>query len=145
MSEAKTKPTAVAPDDYLDALDHPRKRDEARQLDAMLRRVSGEAPQMWGPSIIGYGAYHYRYDSGHEGDAPRIGFSPRKAEHVLYLMACDADASSDQRRILDRLGKYRLGKSCLYVRKLDDIDLDVLEQLAQSSWDEMERRYPRSA
>lgn len=143
--EAKTKPTTLEVDAFIDAVPDERRRGEARQIDAMLRRVSGEAPVLWGPSIVGYGRYHYRYDSGHEGDAPRIGFSPRKAEHVLYLTGTYGDTEPAVDALLQRLGKHRRGKSCLYVRKLDDVDVVVLEQLARWSWDEMARRYPPSA
>ena len=97
---------------------------------------------MWGPSIIGYGQYHYRYESGHEGDAPRLGFSPRKAELVLYVLGVDAEDQSKEQALLDRLGKHRTGKSCLYIRRLDQVHLDTLEQLATLSWRTMARRYP---
>lgn len=143
--EAKTKPTTVTAADYIAAIEDVAKRVDAETIDAMLRRVSGESPVMWGPSIIGYGSYHYRYDSGHEGDACRIGFSPRKAEHVLYFMGTYGDDRPEAAALLNKLGKCRRGKSCLYVRKLTDVDLDVLEQLARFSWAEMARLYPPSA
>lgn len=88
MAENKTQITDVDPADFIAAVDHDRKREEAKILDAMFRKVTGLDPKMWGPSIIGYGAYHYRYASGHEGDAPRLGFSPRKAKHSIYVIGC---------------------------------------------------------
>ncbi|HVF36545.1 MAG TPA: DUF1801 domain-containing protein [Sphingomicrobium sp.] len=142
MAELKTRPTALSPADYISAIDSPRRREEAQVIDAMMRRVSGTEPRMWGPSIIGYGAYHYRYASGHEGDAPRIGFSPRKAQHVLYLMDCDGGDHPDFDALLERLGKHKTSKACLYVNKLADIDLAVLEQLSALSWQAINQRHP---
>jgi hypothetical protein len=143
--EAKTKPTEVSVEDFIASLADPRRREEAAAIDAMMRRVTGEQPRMWGPTMVGYGAYHYRYDSGHEGDAMRIGFSPRKAENVLYVLSYSDPDNAREKALLDRLGKHRRGKTCLYVRKLADVDMDVLEQLSRLSWEDMERRYPRSA
>ena len=140
--EAKTKATAQSVDAFIAALADPGRRDEARLIDAMMRRVTGAEPRMWGPSIIGYGQYHYRYESGHEGDAPRLGFSPRKAELVLYVLGVGDEDRSQEALLLARLGKHRTGKSCLYIRRLDQVDPDVLEQLARLSWDAMARRYP---
>lgn len=143
--QPKTKPTAVSVADFITALPDPRRRDEAAELDAMMRRVTGEEARMWGPTMVGYGEYHYRYDSGHEGDAMRIGFSPRKSENVLYVLSYADPDNVTEKTLLDRLGKHRRGKTCLYVRKLADVDMDVLEELTRLSWESMERRYPRSA
>lgn len=140
--EAKTKPTEVSVEDFIAAVADPRRREEALVIDAMMRRVSGEEPVMWGPSIIGYGAYHYRYASGHEGDAARIGFSPRKAQHVLYLMDCDGSDDPKDAALFARLGKHKMSKCCLYVNKLADVDLGVLEELAALSWKAMAELYP---
>lgn len=142
--EPKTKPTELGVEEFIAAVPDPRRREEAVQVDGMMRRVSGHDPKMWGPSIIGYGEYHYRYDSGHEGDAPRIGFSPRKAQLVVYLMGhyCDRQAEADE--LFARLGKHSLGKSCLYIPRLANIDVAVLEQLAEISWASMNRLYPPS-
>lgn len=142
MAETKTKPTAVSPAQFIAAIDDPRRREDAEALDAMMRRVSGQEPVMWGPSMIGYGTYHYRYASGHEGDAMRIGFSPRKGQHSLYLLEYCEDTPADEQALLDRLGKHTRGKSCLYVKKLADVDMDVLEQLTARSWKSMAKRYP---
>ena len=140
--EAKTKATEVSVADYIAALPDERRRDEAVALDAMHRRVTGLVPKMWGPSMIGYGSYRYRYDSGHEGVAMRAGFSPRKAALTLYLMGnyCDRQAEADA--LLAKLGKHKTGTSCLYVNKLADVDLEVLEELVALSWEAMNARYP---
>ncbi len=140
--ETKTKPTAIEPADYIEAVEDPVRRKDARAVDAMMRRVTGAEPRMWGPSMIGYGHYHYRYDSGHEGDAMRIGFAPRKAELVLYILGVDADRQSEEDALLARLGKHRIGKCCLYIRRLDQVDMAVLEQLTMLSWQTMAKRYP---
>ena len=92
----------------------------------MMERLSGEPAQMWGPSIVGFGSYHYKYDSGHEGDMCRLGFSPRKAELVLYVLT---DGAAEQEALLARLGKHKTGKCCLYIKKLRDVDEAVLEEL----------------
>jgi hypothetical protein len=105
-----------------------RQRADAKVLIEMLSRVSGEPPKMWGPSIIGFGSYHYRYDSGREGDSLRIGFSPRKGKTVMYGM--DVQNSPD---VLARLGKHATGKGCLYLKRLADVDMAVLEELATSA------------
>lgn len=138
MAETKTKPTEVSVDAFLDAVPDPVRRADGKAIDAMMRRISGMEPAMWGPTIVGYGSYTYKYDSGHGGTACRLGFSPRKAELVLYVLN-DRPGIEDQ---LAKLGKHRNGKSCLYVKKLADVDMEVLEQIARGAWDEMNRRYP---
>lgn len=140
--DAKTKPTAIDPEAFIEAVENPVRREDAKKIDTMMRRVSGEQPRMWGPTMIGYGEYHYRYDSGHEGDAFRMGFSPRKAELVLYVLAYGDDGQQDEDALLARLGKYRRGKCCLYIRRLDQVNMDALEGLARLSWDAMAARYP---
>jgi len=144
MAENKTKPTQVSVEAFIDAVEPASKREDARVLDAMFRKVTGEAPQMWGPSIIGYGSYHYKYASGREGDMCRAGFSPRKARHSLYLMGgyCDDIQAKRREDALKRLGKHSTGASCLYVNKLADIDLDVLEEMIANDWETMNRIYP---
>lgn len=144
MSANQTQPTQISVQQFIDGIDHERKRDEARQLDALFRRVTGEEPVMWGPSMIGYGQYHYRYDSGREGDFLRTGFSPRKAKHSIYLMGgyCDEATGRMNDELLARLGKYSKGASCLYVNKLADVHLAVLEELVRLNWNAMNRVYP---
>lgn len=144
MSENKTKPTAIAVEQFIEAVDHAGKRADAKVLDALFRRVTGEEPVMWGPTMIGYGTYHYKYESGREGDFLRTGFSPRKAKHSIYLMGgyCDEVTSAKNEELLAQLGKYSRGKSCLYINKLADVDLAVLEELVRVNWDTMNQVYP---
>ena len=137
-AENKTTITPVDPADFIAAVDHPTRRADALVLDGLFRRVTGFQPRMWGPTIIGYGQYHYIYDSGREGDFLATGFSPRKANLSIYIMPGYADFGS----ILDRLGKHRIGKSCLYVNKLADIDLTVLEELVRAGLDDLGQRWP---
>lgn len=144
MAEAKTTITAVDPDDFISQIEPEGKREEARLLDALFRKVTGEEPRMWGPSIIGYGVYDTTYASGRDVTWMRSGFSPRKAKHSLYLMGgyCDAVAGERRDALLGRLGKYATGKSCLYINKLADIDMGVLEELLRNDWEAMARKYP---
>lgn len=144
MGEAKTQITDRDPADFISAVEPERKREEAHVLDDLFRKVTGEKPQMWGPAIIGYGAYRTTYASGRDVHWMRSGFSPRKAKHSLYLMGgyCDELAGERRDKLLARLGKYKTGKSCLYINKLADIDIDVLEQLLRNDWEAMARNYP---
>jgi hypothetical protein len=137
-SEPKTKPTGVSAKDYVEAVDDEQQRADAQKISAMMERLSGHPPKMWGPSIIGFGSYHYRYDSGREGEMCRIGFSPRKGQTVLYLI----DGFEGQPELMARLGKHKTGKSCLYVKRLSDIDEVVLEQLCVKSLAWMAEKYP---
>jgi len=140
MAETKTKPTQIAVADFIAAVPDPQRRADAEALAATMERLSGEPPRMWGPSIVGFGSYHYRYDSGHEGEAARIAFSPRAKELVLYLI----DGYDGKEALLARLGKHRLGKSCLYLKSLAAVDQAVLEELIAASLAYMEEKYPRS-
>ncbi|HVJ02746.1 MAG TPA: DUF1801 domain-containing protein [Sphingomonas sp.] len=139
MAGTKTRPTATSAAEFIDAVPDANRREDARAVLAMMERLSGEPATMWGPSIVGFGSYHYRYESGHEGDACRIGFSPRKAELVLYVLSGGAEEAA----LLARLGKHRTGKSCLYVKKLADVDLGVLEELLRVHLAHMDARYSR--
>ena len=143
-AEIKTKPTRADVDAFVAAAQPERRQDEARQLIDLFQKVTGEEPAMWGPSIIGFGSYHYKYDSGREGTMCRTGFSPRKAKLTLYMMGayCTPEAEAEQQRVLGMLGKHSLGKSCLYINRLEQVDLEVLEQLIRSNWDLMNERYP---
>ncbi|MDX1704065.1 MAG: DUF1801 domain-containing protein [Altererythrobacter ishigakiensis] len=145
MTEAKTQITGVDPQKFISLVEPEAKREDAMALDALFRKVTGERPQMWGPSIIGYGVYNTTYASGRDVTWMRAGFSPRKAKHSLYLMGgyCDDIAASRREELLAKLGKYKTGKSCLYINKLADVDMDVLEQLIAADWEAMERIYPR--
>ena len=141
MAELKTKPTGVAVDDFIDKVPDPQRREDAKKVRAMMERLSGEPAAMWGPSIVGFGSYHYKYASGHEGDMARIGFSPRTRELVLYLLG---DFPSHQ-PLMDRLGKYKTGKCCLYIKRLSDVDETVLEQLTAETLAYMREKYPDGA
>ena len=139
----KTMATTASVADYIAALPDERRRTEAATMDGLMRRVTGHEPQMWGPSIIGYGSYSYTYDSGRSGASCRAGFSPRKAAITLYAMGESLGDTDDVQALLDRLGKHERGKGCLYIKRLDIIDLTVLEQLLELSWRAMNDRYPQ--
>ena len=134
----KTQPTAVSAADYVAAIEHPVRRADAAVLLDMMSRITGWEARMWGPSIVGFGTYHYTYESGREGDFMRTGFSARKANLVVYIMPGYTDFSA----ILARLGKHKLGKSCLYINKLADVDLVVLEELIRAGLADMAEKYP---
>jgi hypothetical protein len=136
--EAKTKPTDISVADYIAAVENPKRRADAEVLCALFEEISGEPPKLWGASIIGFGSYHYRYDSGHEGDAPRLGFSPRKAQTVVYIMS----GFKGQDEMLARIGKVKTSVSCMYVNRLDQIDLGVLREMAVASLAQMREKYP---
>ena len=125
MAENKTKPTQVSVAKTVDAVADETRRADAKRLVGILQETTGEKPRMWGPSIIGFGTHHYRYESGREGDTPLVGFSPRKNACVLYgLLGVDG---SD--KLLPKLGKFTTGKGCLYITKLADVDQQVLKEL----------------
>jgi hypothetical protein len=138
MADNKTKPTRLSVAAFIDALPDQTKRADAKALAKLMQSVTGEKPKMWGPSIIGFGSYHYTYDSGREGDMPIAGFSPRKAATVLYGMAGFSDAEA----LLAKLGKHTTGKGCLYIKKLADVDQKVLEALVVKSVAAKRARYP---
>ena len=137
MTQRKTSQNEGDVNAFLDAVENSRRRADARRLLELMQTVTGEPPKMWGPSIVGFGKYHYRYASGREGDSLVVGFSPRKQNLVIYVMP----GFSDYGELLGKLGKFRTGRSCLYVNKLDDVDLQLLEQLVRESVEEMKRRY----
>ena len=137
-ADAKTRPTPVSPEAFIDAVDHPGRREDARAVLALLAEATGEPPVMWGPSIIGFGRYRYTYDSGHSGEAPLVGFSPRKANLVLY-MAADEDART---AFLARLGKHKTGKGCIYLNRLADVDSAVIAEMARWSMKTLRERHP---
>ena len=133
MAEPKTRPTDVPVADFIAAVDNPRRRADAEVMQALLTEVTGEAPVMWGPSIIGYGSYR-----GPTGDWPRIGFSPRKAQLVLYLMG-DFDA---REALISRLGKVSTKGGCHYINRLDAVDEGVLRELVAASLAHMRAKHP---
>jgi Domain of unknown function (DU1801) len=138
MAEIRTQPTEVTAADFIAAVENPVRREEAQTVCAMMERITGEPPSMWGPSIIGFGSYHYIYDSGHEGTMCRLGFSPRKAQLVLYILT-EGPGQAEQ---LARLGKHKTGKSCLYINKLADVDMTVLEAMTRDALAWMNAKYP---
>jgi hypothetical protein len=138
MAETKTRPTGASVEAYLASRANPEQLKDCKAIMAMCRRVTKQQPKMWGPSIVGYGTYTYTYDSGHSGDMCLVGFAVRGRELVVYILA----ESAEQRGLLARLGKHRMGKSCLYVKRLADLDARVLEALIAGSVAEVKRRYP---
>ena len=140
MAETKTKPTDASIDEYLSSRASPEQLTDCKAIMAMCKRVTKQRPKMWGPSIVGYGSYTYRYESGHSGQAFLVGFAVRGRELVVYLVADRAE----QAKLLTKLGKHRLGKSCLYFKRLADLDAKVLEALIAGSVAEAKRRYPSS-
>ena len=138
MAELKTKQTGASVEEYLDTIKDPRRRADCAAITALLKRVTKCEPKMWGPSIVGFGRYHYRYETGYEGDACLIGFSSRKPEIVVYI----ADSFGSREKLLKGLGKHRTGKVCVYIKRLSDIDVVVLEKLVKASLAEVRKRYP---
>ena len=128
MAEAKTKPTAVSARDFLANVKDPKRRADAQALAKIFQRATGEKPVMWGPSIVGFGKYHYKYESGREGDMCLAGFSPRSSAFALYTLT----GAKGEAALLARLGKFKRAKACLYVTRLADVDVDVLEELVRT-------------
>lgn len=140
MTENKTRPTDASVEDFLAAAEPERRREDALALDGLFREVTGWTPRLWGPSIVGYGSYHYRYETGREGDFLATGFSPRKANLVLYIMP----GYQDYGALLADLGKHKLGKSCLYINRLSDVDEGVMRRLIRAGLDDLARLHPVS-
>ena len=138
MAETKTKPTAVSVDDYLAGKASAEQLADCQDLMAICQRVTQEPPRMWGPSIVGFGSYAYKYDSGHSGEAALVGFAVRGKELVIYLIG----EMPGQDELLGRLGKHKMGKACLYFKRLADVDASVLETLIATSVAEIRRRFP---
>jgi hypothetical protein len=140
-NDNKTKPTTASVDAFLDGFEDAERRKDARTVLQIMRRVTGVRPYMWGPSIVGFGSYHYVYESGREGDAPMVGLAPRGRELTLYVLS----DFPRQNALLAKLGRHRTGKSCLYIRRLADVDLEVLEELVTASVADTRKRYETSA
>ena len=138
MSEPKTRLNDSNVEEFLAAVENDRRREDSFTVLDLMKRITGEEPKMWGTAIVGFGSYRYRYASGRTGDWPRIAFSPRKQNLTLYLMP----GFSNYDDLLSRLGKHRTGKSCLYLNKLADVDMDVLEELVTDSLEAMSEKYP---
>lgn len=137
MAENKTQPTGASVTAFLNSIDDPRKKKDARKVASMMRRATGHRAKMWGPSIVGYGRYHYKYDSGREGDFMLTGFSPRKQAMTIYIIP----GFTPFQALMNKLGKYKSSRSCLYIRKLEDVDEAVLEKLINQSVKLMRKRY----
>lgn len=140
MYEQKTKETDNSVIEFLDLIENDKKREDAYKLLAIFTEATGYPAKMWGPSIIGFGSYHYRYDTGHEGDAPLAGFSPRKAKVSLYFATGDTERAA----LLQSLGKHTAGKACVYINKVADIDVAVLKELIGQSVAYLNERYPKA-
>ncbi len=138
MAENKTKPTSVSVDDYLATKASPQQMDDCKAIIAMLKRIAKQPAKMWGPSIVGFGAYRYLYKSGHSGEAPLTGLAVRGRELVIYI-SCD---DPSQAELLACLGKHKMGKSCLYFKCLADLDSKILEKLVAGSVAEIQERHP---
>lgn len=137
MAENKTRQNTASVAAFLNAIEDKRKRGDAGKVAAMMRRATGKRAKMWGAAIVGFGTYHYKYESGREGDSILVGFSPRKQNLVVYIMP----GFTEFPVLMRKLGKYRIGKSCLYLNKLDDVDESVLEELIDKSVRLMCKRY----
>ena len=134
----KTTPNRSSVKAFLDGIEDPQKRKDCRTLSRMMRQATGKRASMWGTSIVGFGSYHYRYESGREGDFFLAGYSPRARNLTVYVM----DGFSGAKALLKRLGPHSIGKSCLYIKRLEDVDLDVLQQLIDGSVAAMRKKYP---
>lgn len=134
----KTRPTTMSVTAFINAVENETRRRDAKTLLAMMKKVTGEKAKMWGPSIIGFGEYHYKYESGREGDMLAVGFSPRKANMVLYVLG---SLGADE-PMLKKLGPYKHGKSCLYVNSLDKVDVTILEKIVAKSYKQTKKNWP---
>ncbi len=137
MAKNKTTETTASVTDFIDLVGSEQKRQDSYRLIELMRDLTGHEPKMWGPSIIGFGQYHYKYASGHEGDAPLLGFSPRKAAISLYVFS----GLEEHRHLLEGLGKYKIGKVCIYANKLSDIDEPALIKLMKATIAFVEAEY----
>ncbi len=137
MAENKTSPTKASVTEFVNAIEDRQKRADAKAVAAMMRRATGKRAKMWGPAIVGYGEYHYKYDSGREGDFMITGFSPRKQALTVYIMP----GFSHFKEEMDKLGMYKTGRSCLYIKRLADVDSKVLERLITKSVKHMRKNY----
>ena len=137
MADNKTAPTRASVTEFMNSIDDPQMREDAREVAAMMRQSTGKRAKMWGPSIVGFGTYHYKYASGREGDFMITGFSPRKQALTVYIMP----GFSKFDALMKKLGKYKTGKSCLYIKRLTDVDANVLQRLIDESVKYMRKTY----
>jgi len=138
MAQNKTTETNISVTEFVNKVENEVKRDDSFKLIEIFKSTTGFEPKMWGPTIIGFGNYHYKYESGHEGDAPLAGFSPRKDSLVLYFAA----EYKDREVLLSKLGKYKSSKACVYVKKLSDIDISILKKMIVNSMTYTKKLYP---
>lgn len=136
--ENQTRPTLASVLAYLNTIEDPARRKDCETIGALMQNTTGFEPVMWGPAIIGFGSYHYKYDSGREGDAPLAGFSSRKGDLTLYVLS----GAPQQEALLARLGKHKASKACVYIKRASDIDLEVLAELIRAAIAETRKRYP---
>ncbi len=136
-NQNKTLPNQLSVKDFLEKIEHPQKRQDCFEILGIMQRITAEPPVMWGTSIVGFGTYHYKYESGREGDMLKIGFSPRKQNLTMYIMP----GFSRYDELMSKLGQYKTGKSCLYIKKLDDVDKRVLEELFIEAYKYMSEKY----
>jgi hypothetical protein len=137
MSSNKTQPTEGDPRIFIASVENETRRNDAEIMLGIMEEITGEKPMMWGPSLIGYGTYHYKYDSGREGDFFMTGFSPRKQNLVVYVMP----GFKRYEELMANLGKHKTGKSCLYINKLRDVDMEVLKTLIREGFEYMKNKY----
>jgi hypothetical protein len=137
MAKNKTTETSMSVTDFINAVEKEQQRKDSFKLIELMQSISGHEPKMWGPSIIGFGNYHYKYDSGHEGDAPLIGFSPRKAATSLYVFT----GLEEHQHLLDGLGKFKMGKACIYIKRLADIDEQSLTMVMKETINFLKSKY----
>lgn len=137
MAENKTKATGASVDEYIASRANEQQRADCRELMALLKKITRQTPKMWGPSIVGYGLYRYTYESGRTGEAPLVGFAIRGRELVVYVSV----EGASQQALLSKLGKHKMGKVCLYIKQLADLDMSVLEKLVNGSIADIKRRY----
>jgi hypothetical protein len=136
MAENKTKQTGASVEKFLNSVNDEKQREDSFTILKMMQQITKAEPKMWGPSIVGFGKYHYKYESGREGDCALTGFSPRKGNLTLYIMGGFDEKSSQMKK----LGKYKNGKCCLYIKKLEDIDMSVLKELVKTSVESMKKK-----
>jgi hypothetical protein len=138
MAKNKTTETEISVSDFINSyVDSDQKKLDSFKLIELMTEWSGFEPKMWGPTIVGFGSYHYKYESGHEGDAPLIGFSPRKSEFSLYIYT----AADEHKYLLDNLGKFKMGKACIYVKKLSDINIATVAELCKATIAYLSKHY----
>jgi hypothetical protein len=129
VADIKTTKNDASVDAFLESIEDPKKREDARRVMALMEEITGEKPKMWGTSIVGFGERHYKYESGREGDMPMTGFSPRKANLTLYIVG----GFVQHEALLQQLGKHKLGKGCLYIKRLSDVNMKTLDQIIRAS------------